>query len=261
MFAWASKLASRMRLSAFMPPVLKGIVFAFTLAFAVLNGGFFWPVLFILGAFYWYFGSMFEWDKFLYSFFVLVFYAYLGTAFFSGSSAVSAFSGNTLVFLSAFVFGTLFFLLLSIKEFVFLRRQAVFNFLSGMLYFLISATFFIADKDNGGSFVFYFLLSFIAFYLLIKESTDFFMEDAPKRKKDLLVIGSAVLVAEFLSIISILPIGFLSSAALIILIVFILEDLVYYHLKGTLDRQIILNNVTILIISIIFIFLTSKLSL
>lgn len=250
-----------MRLSAFMPPVVKSIIFSLVLSFAVLNGGFFWPTVFILSSFYWYFRSMFDWDKFLYSFFVLVFYAYLGTSFFSGSSTVGGFSGNILVSVSAFVFGILFFLLLSIKEFVFLRRQAVFNFLSGMLYFLVSTTFFVADKDSGGSFLFYFLLSFLAFYLLIKESTDFFTEDAPKRKKDLLVIGSAVLVAEFLSIISILPIGFLSSAALIILIVFILEDLVYYHLKGILDRQIILNNMTILIISIIFIFATSKLSL
>ncbi len=250
-----------MRLSALMPPLVKALVFSVTLTFAVLYGGFFWPTVFIVSSLYSYFRSLFEWKVFLYSFIAIVLYGYLGTSFFSSASEVGGFSGNTLVFLAASTFGVLFFLLLSIKEFVFLRRQAIFNFLSGALYFFIAATFFIADKDRGGAFLFYFLLSFIALYLLIKESIEFFMEDAPKRKKNLLVIGSAVLVAEFLSIISILPIGFLSSAALIILLVFILEDLVYYHLKGALDRQIILNNVTILIISLIFIFATSKLSL
>jgi hypothetical protein len=260
-FAWALRLSRRLRLSALVPPIGKAFVFSLTLTLAALYGGFFWPAVFVLSALYWYFQSLFDWKTFLYSFIVLVFYAYLGTSFFSGASQVSGVSGDTLVFLAASVFGILFFLLLSIKEFVFLRRQAIFNFMSGALYFFVAAVFFIADKDHGGSFLFYYLLSFIALYLLIKESIDFFMEDAPKKKKNLLVIGSAVLVAEFLSIISMLPIGFLSSAALIILIIFILEDLVYYHLKGALDRQIILNNVTILIISLIFIFATAKLSL
>jgi hypothetical protein len=260
-FAWASRLAARMRLTKLMPPIAKALVFSITLACAVLYGGFFWPTLFVLSSLYSYFRSLFEWQKFSYSFFVLLFYAYLGTAFFSGTSEVGGFSGDMVVFLAALAFGTLFFLLISIKEFVFLRRQELFNVLSGALYFFVSATFFIVDRDRGGAFLFYYLLSFVSLYLLIKESIDFFVEDSPKRKKDLLAIGSAVLVAEFLSITSILPIGFLSSAALIILIIFVLEDLVYYHLKGTLDRQIVLNNVAILIISIIFIFATAKLSL
>lgn len=220
--------------------------------------------MFFVCAFYWYFRSLLEWTTFLYLFILLVLYSYLGTSFLASSpvgGATGGLFGDMPVVLAALFFGTLFFLLLGIKEFTFLRRQAIFNFLSGTLYFFIAGAFFIADKDSSGTFLFYFLLSFVAFHLLIKESVDFFVEDAPKRKKELLVVGSAMLVAEFLSIISILPIGFLNSAALVILIIFVLEDLVYYHLKGTLDRQIVLNNVTILIICLLFIFATSKLSL
>lgn len=228
---------------------------------AVLNGGFFWTVLFFAVAFYGYFRSLFDWNTFLYSFFILTLYAYLGTSFLVGSSDMGAGLDRMPVVLASSVFGVLFFLLLGVKEFLFLWRQAIFNFLSGSLYFFIGGTFFIANKSGAGDFVLYFLLSFVALYLLIKESIEFFMEDAPKRKKELLVIGSAVLVAEFLSVVSILPIGFLNSAALIILFVFILEDLVYYHLKGTLDRQIVLNNVTILVVCLLFIFATSKLTL
>lgn len=226
---------------------------------AVLDGGFFWTLAFFAVAFYGYFRSLFDWDTFIYSFFVLTLYSYLGTSFLA--SEIGGASGNTPVILASLLFGVLFFLLLGIKEFLFLWRPAIFNFLSGALYFFIGGTFFIVDKSGSGAFLLYFLLSFFALYLLIRESIEFFMEDAPKRKKELLVIGSAVLVAEFLSVVSILPIGFLNSAALIILFVFILEDLVYYHLKGTLDRQIVLNNVTILVVCLLFIFATSKLSL
>lgn len=244
-----------------MPSILSAVFFAGALMLAVLYGGFFWTALFIVAAFYGYFRSTFDWNTFLYSFFVLTLYAYLGTSFLVGSSDMGAGLDRMPVVLASAVFGILFFLLLGVKEFLFLWRQAIFNFLSGALYFFIGGTFFIADKSSAGDFLLYFIVSFIALYLLIRESIEFFMEDAPKRKKELLVIGSAVLVAQFLSVVSILPIGFLNSAALIILFVFILEDLVYYHLKGTLDRQIVLNNATILIVCLLFIFATSKLTL
>lgn len=244
-----------------MPSIIRAVLFSGALTLAVLNGGFFWTALFFAVAFHGYFRSLFEWNTFLYSFFVLTLYAYLGTSFLISASEAGGFAANVPVMLASIVFGALYFLLLGIKEFLFLWRHAIFNFLSGSLYFFIGGTFFIVDKGNAGDFVLYFLLSFVALYLLIRESIEFFMEDSPKRKKELLVVGSAVLVAEFLSVVSILPIGFLNSAALIILFVFILEDLVYYHLKGTLDRQIVLNNVTILIICLLFIFATSKLSL
>lgn len=257
----AMRFARQLRLPMLMPSIGKALLFSGVLSVAILEGGFFWMALFFATAFYWYFRSLFEWDTFLYSFFVLTLYAYLSTSFLDRATEVGGLSSTMSVMLASLLFGTLFFLLLGIKEFVFLRRQAIFNLLSGSLYFAISGIFFVADKDASGLFLSYFLLSFTAFYLLIKESVDFFMEDAPKRKKDLLVIGSTLLVMEFLSIVSVLPIGFLNSSALIVLIVFILEDLVYHHLKGALDRQIVLNNITILIICLLFIFATSKLSL
>jgi len=259
--AEATQLARRLRLPALMPSVGKALLFSTVLSIAIIEGGFFWGLVFFGVAFYWYFRSMFEWNTFLYSFFVLTLYAYLSTSFLDHATDLGGLSGNTPVVIASLVFGVLFFLLLGIKEYVFLWRQAIFNFISGSLYFFISITFFIADKDSAWAFFSYFLLSFFALYLLIKESIDFFMEDAPKRKKELLIVGSTLLVIEFLSVVSILPIGFLNAAALIVLIVFILEDLVYHHLKGDLDRPIVLNNVTILVICLLFIFATSKLTL
>lgn len=243
-----------------MPSIVKSALFATALAFAVLWGGFFWGAVFFGLALYWYFRSSFEWDTFFYSFLILTLYAYLGTSFLYYATGTDSASGVAPVALAAGLFGVLFFLLLGIKEFLFLRRQAIFNFLSGALYFLVAGTFFVANKDFGGSFILYALLSSAACYLLMKESIEFFMEDAPKRKKDVLTIGSTLLVFEFLAIVGMLPIGFLNSAALIVLVVFVFEDLIYHHLKGDLDRQIVMNNVTILIVCLLFIFATSKLT-
>ena len=233
-----------------MPSIIKSALFAIALAVAVFEGGFFWGAVFFGLAFYWYFRSSFEWDTFFCSFLILTLYAYLDTSFLYYATETNVSSGVAPVWLASALFGALFFLLLGIKEFVFLRRQAIFNFLSGSLYFFV-----------GGSFLLYALLSSVVFYLLIKESIDFFMEDAPKRKKEVLAIGSTLLIMEFLGIVGILPIGFLNSAALIVLIVFVFEDLIYHHLKGALSRQIVLNNVTILIVCLLFIFATSKLTL
>ncbi|OGM93272.1 hypothetical protein A2333_02720 [Candidatus Wolfebacteria bacterium RIFOXYB2_FULL_49_7] len=244
-----------------MPSIIKSALFAIALAVAVFEGGFFWGAVFFGLAFYWYFRSSFEWDTFFCSFLILTLYAYLDTSFLYYATETNVSSGVAPVWLASALFGALFFLLLGIKEFVFLRRQAIFNFLSGSLYFFVGGSFFVADKDAGGSFLLYALLSSVVFYLLIKESIDFFMEDAPKRKKEVLAIGSTLLIMEFLGIVGILPIGFLNSAALIVLIVFVFEDLIYHHLKGALSRQIVLNNVTILIVCLLFIFATSKLTL
>ena len=244
-----------------MPSIIKSALFAIVLAVAVFEGGFFWGAVFFGLAFYWYFRSSFEWGTFFCSFLILTLYAYLDTSFLYYATETNVSSGVAPVWLASALFGALFFLLLGIKEFVFLRRQAIFNFLSGSLYFFVGGTFFVADKDAGGPFLLYALLSSVVFYLLIKESIDFFMEDAPKRKKEVLAIGSTLLIMEFLGIVGILPIGFLNSAALIVLIVFVFEDLIYHHLKGALSRQIVLNNATILIVCLLFIFATSKLTL
>lgn len=130
--------------------------------------------------------------------------------------------------------------------------------MSGALFFMISIAFFNADKNNGLKFLFYYLGAFLAFYLVMKESSDFLPVDFPEKKKSLLVWGTAFLIMEFAVMVSFLPIGFLNSSALIVLIAFILEDLIFYYIKGSLNRQVVLNNIAILVIALIFIFATSK---
>ena len=115
-----------------------------------------------------------------------------------------------------------------------------------------------ADKSNALGFFLIFLGTFLAFKFLLQESLDFTAPEFPEKRKSLIEIGAAFLIMEIMSVIVMLPLGFLDSAALMILFIFILEDLIFHHTKGSLNRQIILNNIAILVIAIIFIFSTSR---
>ena len=213
------------------------------------KGGVFWPFVFLASATYFYFQPNIEWKKFFYSFIILIFYSL---------AIVQSISGDFAVISATLVFGAFFFLLLGIKDFVFINRENILNFLSGFLYFLISMVFFVADKKEGFYFLVYFLIAFASYYGLFKELVDFSYRDFPKTKRSLIVAGSAFIIMELASAVSLLPIGFLNSSALILLFIFILEDFIFYHLKGVLSRQTILNNATILIVAMIFIFATSR---
>lgn len=231
------------------PLILKSLAFSGLLILVNWKGGIFWFLVFIIASFYFYFRSPFKWKDFFFSFLIL----------FSYSLAITDYlkSGSLIIPASA-VFGTLFFLLLGVKNFAFIHRQNIFNVLSGFLYFMVSVAFFIVDKSKSLSFLFYYLITFFAFYFILKESFDFLPANFPKSRKSLIVIGTTFLIAELLIGVALLPIGFLNSAALMLLFVFILEDFISYYLKGGLNRRIILNNITILIAAVIFIFATSK---
>lgn len=197
---------------------------------------------------FFYFVQPVESRNFLFSFLVLVFYPW----------AIIDFLGNfEATFALSVVSGVAFFFLLGVKDFVFIRREKIFNVLSGYFYFLSAAGFFIADKTGWGKLVFY-PLTFAVFWGLSEEFIKLSVPDLPKNKKNLIVAGLAFLIIELAAIVDLLPIGFLNASALILLFVFIMEDFLFYHLKGGLNRGIILNNITILIVAAIIIFATSK---
>lgn len=235
------------------PPALKALIFSLLFLRVNSQGGFFWTFVFIVVAAYFYFQPFFEAKKFVYSFFVIVFYSLAVAGFLSNNSF-----GDLAAWAMAIVFGIAFFMLLGVKNFYFLRRDINLNILTSFLYFLASVVFFIVDKNSWFDFIFYFVISFAAFYGVLKEFIDFSYPDFPKTKKNLIVAGSAFLIMELISVTALLPIGFLNGSALMLLFIFISEDFIYHHLKGNLNRQMILNNVTILIVAMIFIFATSK---
>lgn len=230
-------------------PALKAVAFAVLLIVAAGEIGIFWHFVFLIAAAYFYFQPLLEWKKFFYIFLITAVYS-LGVMEF--------FPGGWLMAVMAAVFGFAFFMLLGLKNFYFLRRDDKLNILTSLVYFLIAAVFFVVDKNGGWNFIFYFLVSFAAFYGVLKEFLDFSHPEFPKTKKALITISSVFLIMELAVAAALLPIGFLNSSVLILLFIFILEDFISYHLTGKMDRQMILNNVTILIVGTLFIFAASK---
>lgn len=81
--------------------------------------------------------------------------------------------------------------------------------------------------------------------MLFKEFLNFSVPEASNsRKKSLIAVSIAFLAVEFVWLVSLLPSGFLNAASLILLIILILEDFTVHHFSGTINRQIILRDVT-----------------
>lgn len=154
--------------------------------------------------------------------------------------------------------GVVFTLVLGLKSFSFQRREEIFHYLAEIFYFLIAASFFALSRKSGSDFVLIAAVSLFFSRGLLKESLDFFFPDFPSRRKSLISFGGALIVFELLAAAALLPLGVINSAALVVLCLIVLEDLIAYHLKGNLSRQAILNSATALIVLALFIFLSEQ---
>lgn len=154
--------------------------------------------------------------------------------------------------------GFLFYWLLGIKNLVFARRSAVYYLLNSFLFFLVFFFFFLIDKSQ--FFWFKYLAAGLGILFLSKEFLLFFTPDFPKRKT-LAAAGFSFLVLEILWAVSLLPIGFLNSSALMLFAVLILMDFIVHHFNGALTRVVILRNITSWIILNVVIFAASNWSL
>lgn len=161
-----------------------------------------------------------------------------------------------------------FFLMLGFKNLLFLKRAFFYNILNNLLFLLAFLMFFfLANQD-------FFWLRYLAVtaagYFLFKEFFllyPMFLEGRAQimpvssKKATLLSFSFAFLVSQFFWVNSLLPIGFLNSSAVLMVIVLIFKDLTSNYLNGLLDKRVVLKNITIFIIFTLIIFAASKWSL
>lgn len=232
-----------------LPLILKALAFGLSLFLFNYFGGFLGTVIFLAVSFGLYFKRFFQWRDFFFSFLFLVIYAFV----------LGNFLGEEIyLWVGILFFSALFGILLGIKNLVFINRKRALNLFSGAMYFIVALSFFIADKSSAVSFLFYTLLSLGAFYFIFKEAFKFLMPEFSSAKRNLVAISLGFIIIELMSIIMFLPLGFLNATALIILFIFVFEDLIMGHIQGRLTRQMILNNITALLIFTIIIFALSK---
>lgn len=149
--------------------------------------------------------------------------------------------GTGLEWVSLLIWAGAFFLLLGAKNLILLQRQGSYE----IVHLLLVLGFGILYLLNFIPLIPQIFL-FLAFFLLFREFYSVLAPPYPQRLV-LAAVAEALLLVEIAWILSFLLINFLAGAALLALITFIFHDLTLHHFQGTLSRQIILRNVTLLI--------------
>lgn len=210
-------------------------------AFWIRAAGFgFWPVLVFLVISAWlYFRPPLFIEKFAYSFlavFLLVFITpYLGI-------------WDWIVPVSA---GTVFFLLLGVKNLVFLNRHSFHSLAHSLIVVWVALIFFSGDLGKFGLLIlFVSLLFLIREYLVLRNSN----EDLPSPLIKVAAVSTAFLASELAWGISLLPIGFIEETAVFAAMMFLAEDIMYYAINDSLDKGIAIRNSTLAIILVALVF-------
>ena len=151
-------------------------------------------------------------------------------------------------------FSFLFYLILGLKNLAFISRGQWYSALNLFLFYATFVIFFLSDR--GGYFIPKSLVVFFAAFLLFREFVKF---SAPEfKRRNLIAWVLALVIFEAVWAVSLLPLGFLNSANLMILPVFILSDLTSRYARGSLSRRAILVDVSIFILLMLTIFIASK---
>lgn len=215
---------------------LKALIFAGLLFLAGWTGFNPLPIsLFLVGAVFLYASPLFKTVELIKPFAVL-----LVVSLWSFSSVSGWFSILALGYL-----GALFYLLLGVKEIVFLQRATWYRVLNVGLAYSLFLLFFYHGQAT------YWLRAILLFLALILLLGDFL-------KKRPVYWLLALVLLEIAWALGLLPIGFIGAANLALLVYFILVDFVRRQVDGELTKRVILINVTLFTVLLIVVFGLSR---
>lgn len=164
--------------------------------------------------------------------------------------------GSLLFWPGILLYSLIFYLLVGIKDYLFVKRSRLYYLAVMLIFYSIFIEFFWADKSE------WFLLKYglvvLAVFLLFREWLKIIsVFSFPKR--ELLVSGvAALLVGQILWAAALLPIGFVSSANLAFLFVFLLVNLLFKHFTGGLFKEVLIQYLVFFLLLAGLIFWTSS---
>lgn len=148
--------------------------------------------------------------------------------------------GSSLVLPAVLFFSVIFYLILGIKNFMFIRRSRLYYVSALLLFYSIFSLFFLADKSE--LFLLKYSLVFLASYLLLREWLALISAfQYPERERVAALLGSFLLL-QLLWATALLPIGFLNSANLMLLFTFVIAELLVNHFLGTINRNFLIQH-------------------
>ncbi|MFH1759324.1 MAG: hypothetical protein ABH822_02050 [Patescibacteria group bacterium] len=148
----------------------------------------------------------------------------------------------------------LFFVILGLKNLILVRRKGWRAFLDISLLYLGFLNFFLLDKSSlfflkWGGFL-------VVFYLLFGDLLR--TVRAPDDKVGVVGGVLTLIAAELLWVVSWLPIGFLASANLMILVSLLMVDLLAGYFKGKLRQKMIIKDLMVFLVLLAVVLLTSR---
>lgn len=200
-----------------------------------------------------YFSQLPERSHFKISFLILVLAALSTLNFYQGSLY--------LVIFSCLIFSFLFYLLFGITALIFKDHQSVYLFFNTCLFLAVFLLFFAADKSK--HFLFINFLLFLAVFFVFKECFNFLRS---ANQNSLFIIHNAQFIAlvfafltlELFWVINLLPVGFVNSAVLLTLFIFLMRDFVVAYFSGRLNRQFFIYHISMFVVLAALIFFNSK---
>ncbi len=202
--------------------------------------------VFLALAFYFYFRPTLNTKQFFYSFLVLI-----------AAAVLFIFYGSSFVVSICLIFGLILFFMLGIKNMIFKHRSAIYHLVNASLFLMLFAFFFASDLFS--LFLVKYLLLFSAVFVLFREFLNFSAPEAlNSNKNNLISSGVAFLISQFVWVIALFPFYFLNASSLMLLTLLILEDFSVNYLSGTINRRIILRNITMFLVLSLVIFSASK---
>ncbi|MBI5306090.1 hypothetical protein HZB04_00640 [Candidatus Wolfebacteria bacterium] len=160
------------------------------------------------------------------------------------SSFIESFYGLSLFYFP--IFGIFYFLVLGLKGGIFKNNRVIYQILNNFLLFAAFIIFFFPGQSQ------WFFWKFIGFAALIF----FLMREFLKTK--LLAAVFSFLTVQLAWATMFLPIGFLNSSALMLVIVLIFKNFITAYLSKSLNNVLIMKNITILAIFGLVIFMASR---
>ena len=148
--------------------------------------------------------------------------------------------GSWIALPTLLVFSTIFYILTGIKNYIFVKRARLYFVVMLLLAYSSFIIFFLGDKSS------LFPLKYgslaIAAFLLFREWLAIIPSfHFPKRER-IAALVAALALAQLTWVIALFPIGFISSANLMILFTFVIAEFLLKHFTGGVTREFILQH-------------------
>jgi hypothetical protein len=157
------------------------------------------------------------------------------------------------------VFSYIFAVLVGIKNYIFVKRSRLYFVAMLLLSYTAFIIFFLADKSD------LFLLTYgllaAALFLLFREWLVIIPSFHFPRRERVAALIAALVLAQLTWAIALFPIGFVSSANLLLLFTFIIAEFLLKHFTGGITKEFIIQHLVFFLVLSAIIFLTSNWSL